>query len=72
MFKMALWACALLFVATLYNAVSAYDALGSVDVHDSFMRVGILEDSREEFPMPVRKPAPTEELASNYRFSPLR
>jgi hypothetical protein len=65
MFKMALWACALLFFATVYNAASAYDALGSVDVHDSFMRVGILEDSREEFPIPVRKPLKIEELTSN-------
>lgn len=65
MFKMALWACALLFFATVYNAVSAYEALGSVDIQDSFMRVGILEGSRQEFPLPVRKPLQTEEFASN-------
>lgn len=64
-FKMALWACALLFVATVYNAVSAFDAMGSVDVQQNFMRVGILENSGHEFPLPVRKPLQTEELASN-------
>lgn len=64
-FKMALWVCALLFVATLYNAVSAYEAMGSVDLHENFMRVGILEDSRQEFPLPARKPLQIEELALN-------
>ena len=64
-FKMALWTCALLFFATVYNAVSAYEAMGSVDVQENFMRVGILEDNRHEFPLPVRKPLQIEELASN-------
>lgn len=64
-FKMALWACALLFIATVYNAVSAYEAMGSVDVQENFMRVGILEDSREQFPLPQRKPLQIEQLASN-------
>lgn len=65
-FKMTLWACALLFVATLYNVIGAYDAIGSVDVQSRFEEVGLLEGgSSESHPLPQRKPLQIRELASN-------
>ncbi len=66
MFKMTLWACALLFIATVYNVVGAYDAIGGVDVHEKFEEVGLLEDTTPgQYPLPVRKPLQVHELASN-------
>lgn len=65
-FKMTLWACALLFVATVYNVVGAYDAMGSVDVQSRFQEVGLLDGgSAEGYPLPQRKPLQIRELASN-------
>ncbi len=66
-FKMALWACALLFVATLYNVIGAYDAMGSVDVQTRFQEVGLLENDNSvgAYPLPPRKPLQIRELASN-------
>ena len=65
MFKMALWACALLFIATVYNVVGAYDAIGAVDVQAKFEEVGLLEGTRSgEHPQPVQKPLQTQELAA--------
>ena len=65
-FKMTLWACALLFVATVYNVIGAYDAMGSVDVQSRFQQVGLLEgQSNGEYPLPLKKPLQIRELASN-------
>ena len=66
LFKLTLWACALLFVATVYNVVGAYDALGGVDVQGKFEEVGLLEGTAQgQFPLPVHKPLMTQQLAAN-------
>lgn len=62
-FKMTLWLCALMFIATLYNAVSAYDAMGGVDVQHQFMKVGLLQ-GKADMPVPPRKPLEIEQLAA--------
>lgn len=65
-FKMSLWACALLFIATLYNVIGAYAAMGSVDMQNRFQQVGLLEGGKEDgYPLPQRKPLQIRELASN-------
>ena len=63
LFKMALWLCALMFLATLYNAVSAYEAIDDLDIQDRFMQVGLLE-GKADYPLPARKPLQVEHLAS--------
>jgi hypothetical protein len=58
-FKMTLWLLALTFVAMVYNGVSAYSAMGSVDVQDRFEQIGLIEYSnKNRFVIPPRKPAP--------------
>lgn len=65
-FKMTLWACGLLFIATVYNVVGAYDAMGGVDVQGKFEQVGLLHDGDgSAFPLPQRKPLNIQEVASN-------
>lgn len=63
-FKMTLWLCALMFLATLYNAVSAYEAIGDVDVQDKFIQVGLIEDQAHHS-TPPKKPLQIERLAAN-------
>ena len=66
-FKMTLWLLALMFTATIYNVVTAYNAMGSVDVQQRFETIGLIEYSNPQgFIIPEHKPAPPEtELASN-------
>lgn len=64
LFKMSLWFCALMFVATLYNAVNAYDAIGAVNVQDKFVEVGLIQGDVSP-KLPPRKPLQTEEFALN-------
>lgn len=62
--KMTLWFCALMFTATIYNVVSAYSAMGDINVHDKFQEIGILYSAEKEaFPLPVRKPLQVQQLA---------
>lgn len=63
--KMALWLFALLFIATLWNVVTAYQALGEADVSARFVEMGILGGTRAaaEFPLPVRKPSMMQDIA---------
>jgi hypothetical protein len=65
-FKMALWALALMFVAMVYNGVSAYSAMGAMDVQTRFEQIGLIEYRNPHgFIIPAHKPAPPEtELAS--------
>jgi hypothetical protein len=65
MFKMALWACGLLFIATLSNVIGAYDAMGNLDIQEKFEEVGLLADPRPDvYPLPIQKPLQTQELAA--------
>lgn len=65
-FKMTLWTCALLFIATLYNVIGAYAAMNSVNMQSRFQEVGLLESGVERgHPLPQRKPLQIRELASN-------
>ena len=58
-FKMALWLLALMFVAMVYNGVSAYSAMGSMDVQDRFEKIGLIEYRNPHgYIIPVRKPSP--------------
>ncbi|MFA5593439.1 MAG: hypothetical protein WC989_09030 [Micavibrio sp.] len=56
--KMTLWAFALLFIATIWNAVTAYSGMGDMNVQGRFQTIGLLEDEREvaAFPLPPHKP----------------
>lgn len=40
--KMTLWLCALMFVAMVYNGVSAYTAMGSANVQEKFQKIGLI------------------------------
>jgi hypothetical protein len=64
MFRMTLWLFGLLFIATIYNVVSAYTAMGSMDVQEKFEEIGLLEDGKG-LPYPPRKPLQISEMASN-------
>jgi len=67
-FKMTVWMLALVFVAMVYNGVSAYSALGSVDVQGKFEQIGLITYGNPHgFIIPAHKPAPpeVERLASN-------
>lgn len=55
-FKVTLWVLALMFVSTIYNVVSAYTAMGAVNVQDKFQKIGLLHDGKTEFPLPPKKP----------------
>lgn len=65
--KMTLWLFALLFVATIWNAATAYQAMGDVNVQTQFYKIGLLEGSNNiaEFPLPARKPMMLEKVASS-------
>lgn len=56
-FKITLWVLVLMFVSTIYNVVSAYTAMGAINVQDKFEQIGLLDDGKGEFPLPPRKPA---------------
>jgi hypothetical protein len=64
-FNIFLWMSALLFVAAIYNAASAYTALGHMDVQMKFQEIGLLDDGKPDFLIPPRKPAFIGELASS-------
>lgn len=65
-FKMTLWLLALVFVAMVYNGVSAYSALGSVDVQGRFEQIGLIAYRNPNgFIIPTHKPPAPERLASN-------
>ena len=58
-FKMTLWVLALMFVAMVYNGVSAYSAMGSMNVQDRFEEIGLIEYRNPNgFIIPAHKPAP--------------
>lgn len=62
-FRMTLWLCGLLFIATIYNVTSAYNAMGSVDVQSRFEEIGLLENGKG-LPYPPRKPLQSSEFAA--------
>lgn len=58
-FKMTLWVLALMFVAMVYNGVSAYTAMGAMDVQGKFEQIGLIEYRNPNgFIIPAHKPAP--------------
>lgn len=61
-FKMTIWVCALLFTATMYNVVSAYNAMGAINVQGKFQQIGLLD---KDLPLPPHKPAHFDRMASN-------
>lgn len=62
--KMTMWLLALMFVAMVYNGVSAYTAMGSSDVQGRFQQIGLIAEERH-FIMPAHKPlSPKDMLAS--------
>lgn len=63
-FKMTLWVLCVMFVATMYNVVSAYSAMGSAEVQTRFQQIGLLH-SQPSVPIPPRKPVMAQEFASN-------
>lgn len=65
--KMTLWAFGLLFIATIWNVVTAYNAMGDVNVQTQFYKIGILESGEKiaEFPLPAHKPLMIQEVASS-------
>ncbi|PZQ45284.1 MAG: hypothetical protein DI551_07845 [Micavibrio aeruginosavorus] len=63
-FKITLWALGVLAIATIYNGVSAYNALGDSNIQAQFEQIGLLDDGAQNVPAPPRKPLRTEELAS--------
>ena len=63
-FKTTMWILCLTFVATIYNVVSAYNAMGAMNVQDKFERIGLLDDEVSgKYPLPARKPTDLIELA---------
>lgn len=62
-FRMTLWLFGLLFIATIYNAVSAYSSMGDINVQDRFEEIGLLDDGKG-LPYPPRKPLQISELAA--------
>ena len=58
-FKLTLWVLVLTFVATIYNVVEAYSAMGSMNVQDKFEQIGLLDHGQSSIPIPPRKPALT-------------
>lgn len=64
-FRVTLWLFGLLFIATIYNAVTAYNAMGAMNVQERFEKIGLLEGDGISFPIPPRKPLMINELASN-------
>lgn len=68
-FRLTVWLLALTFVATIYNVVSAYGALGEMNVQSRFQEIGLLHDGRVyAHPLPPRKPLQVSELASTESF----
>ncbi len=65
-FKTALWVMALMFIATIYNVVGAYTAMGALNVQGKFQEIGLLDNSNKtHFIIPPRKPElPSNQLAS--------
>jgi hypothetical protein len=56
---MTLWVLALMFVAMVYNGVSAYSAMGAMDVQGRFEQIGLIEYSNPQgFIIPAHKPMP--------------
>ena len=65
-FKMTLWLLALMFVAMVYNGVSAYTAMGAMDVQGKFEQIGLIEYRNPDgFIIPERKPAPPQMEMAN-------
>ncbi len=66
-----LWLFALLFIAALWNGLTAYTAMGDVDVQRKFYTIGLLDnnavtsDGNMMHPLPARKPVMVSEVASN-------
>lgn len=46
--KMTLWLCALMFVAMVYNGISAYKAMGSADIQKNFQRIGLITQPQNQ------------------------
>ncbi len=67
-FKMTLWLLALMFVAMVYNGISAYTAMGAMDVQGKFEQIGLIEYRNPNgYIIPARKPGipvAEEQLAS--------
>jgi hypothetical protein len=56
-FRMTLWVLALMFVAMVYNGVSAYSAMGAMDVQGRFEQIGLIEyRNTGGFIIPAHKP----------------
>lgn len=65
-FKMTLWLLALMFVATIYNVVGAYSAMGALNVQGKFQEIGLLDNGKiDGIPLPPHKPAQLSKIASN-------
>lgn len=61
-FKMTVWLLALVFVAMVYNGVSAYSAMGAIDVQTKFEKIGLIAYGNPNgYIIPVRKPVPPSE-----------
>jgi hypothetical protein len=63
--KMTLWISTLLFIAMMWNVISAYKAMGEVNVQNRFEQIGLLHTGAPQaFPLPPRKPLMTEQFAA--------
>lgn len=66
-----LWIFALLFIAALWNGLTAYTAMGDVDVQRKFYSIGLLDNDAVTssgnaiHPLPQRKPVPVSHIAAN-------
>lgn len=65
--RLMLWAFALLFIATIWNVITAYNGMAGMNVHGKFQQIGLLEGgiANAEFPLPPKKPLMLQELAAN-------